>query len=569
MKKIFNTIRLSVLGLALAAGTLTSCDDFLDTLPLNDVVLENFWTQKADVRSVLNSCYESLESSESIMRMGVWGELRSDNLVQGRSVNNDMADILRENILPNNAMNDWSVMYQTINRCNTVIYYAGQVHEKDPNYSYAEMLADKAEATTLRDLCYFYLIRTFRDVPISIDPSIDELQEYRIPATPMNEALDTLIADLESVKDNAVLRYIDESDMSASSASRDAYENSSRVTRIVVYSLLADLNLWRGNWDETIKYCDLVIDFKKQLYEDRKSNLGDQNDIGLFYGIPLILERPVGSTKCGAAYDAIFGEGNSFESVFELYFKDNQSVKNSYLSDYYGTPNQPLGQFAAPEQHRKDAAIGNCLLYKPNDCRVYETMEYTYAKYAITKYVNFSVSLENTNITDEKSLKLITSAANPEYSNWIIYRLTDIMLMKAEDLIMKGEEGFETAFLMINAVNKRARDLTTTSAKDTLVYDDYKASREKMETLLFQERNRELMFEGKRWYDLVRQSLRYGNTQRLVSEVTIKYKENVNAMKIKLSDPNIIFFPYHREELKVNPYLKQNPAFSDDEDFDF
>ena len=39
-----------------AATVLTGCEDFFDTLPMNEVVLENFWTDKNDVTSVVNSC---------------------------------------------------------------------------------------------------------------------------------------------------------------------------------------------------------------------------------------------------------------------------------------------------------------------------------------------------------------------------------------------------------------------------------------------------------------------------------------------------------------------------------
>ena len=40
----------------------------------------------------------------------------------------------------------------------------------------------------------------------------------------------------------------------------------------------------------------------------------------------------------------------------------------------------------------------------------------------------------------------------------------------------------------------------------------------------------------------------------------------VSRQKIKLADPNIIYFPYAKSELKVNPLLVQNPAYGKDED---
>ena len=558
---------LSVIALGGAsAGLLSSCSDFLDITPLNKVVLENFWTQKSEVNAVLMGCYESLESEESIIRMGVWGEMRSENILQGASIGNEYNEILNENILPTNSLTKWNVMYQTINRCNTVCHYAPMVQKKDPNYTVNELNANIAEASFIRDLCYFYLIRTFRDVPMSFEPTIDDTKEFQIPATPMNAALDTLIKDLESVKDYAVKRYVDDSKMSNAQAASQAYENSSRVTRVAIYALLADLNLWRGNYDETIKYCDLIIDFKKNQYKEKIAQIGDLTDMQEFAGIPLILEAPAGSVTCGNAYNEIFGTGNSFESIFELYFRNNQQVKNKYVNEFFGKDR--LGSISGLSRYCKDAATGNSDLFTKNDCRVYATSEKSNSRYAITKYVNSSVSMDIKNVTDEKSLKLTTSRGNAEYANWIIYRLTDVMLMKAEACILKGEAEYETAFTLINAVNKRAHNYTTSAAKDTLVFDDYRTSQEKMEQLLLDERNRELMFEGKRWYDLVRIAVRDGNNQRLVSEATKKYQDKVNALKIKLADPNIIFFPYNKEELKVNPFLKQNSAYGNTEEFE-
>ena len=166
--KIKNTI----CAVCVIAG-LTSCSDFLDILPMNDVVLENYWTEKADVTSVMNSCYETLEHSDALSRLVVWGELRSDNMRQGANVPNDIYEILKENLLPSNPYCNWSKIYECINRCNIVCHYAPIVQDIDPNYTYEEMQANVAEAVTLRSLCYFYLIRTFRDVPYSTEAFTD------------------------------------------------------------------------------------------------------------------------------------------------------------------------------------------------------------------------------------------------------------------------------------------------------------------------------------------------------------------------------------------------------------
>ena len=552
--------------------TLSSCSDYLDVLPLNEVVLENYWTKKDDVTSELNGCYESLTSEGSLERMGIWGELRSENLVQGSNLENKYVEILKENILPTNDLTKWEDFYRTINRCNILLNYADGVQKLDPNYTEAQMRANKAEATFIRDLCYFYLIRTFRDVPMVFEPSIDDTQEYKVPATPMMEALKMLSDDLEKVKDDAVLRYVDDSKMTNSEASSQAYENCAKVTRVAIYTLLADIYLWRGEYDKAISCCDYVINFKKNQYKERVAKKGQMNDMFLFNGIPMIRESLANSKTCGNAFNEIFGYGNengfSFESIFELgYKKGNEgNVKNNYIYKFYSGQNI-IGGFAAPEDYYQNVTSGTNDYFAKNDCRVYENIIEHSGKYIIGKYTNYRPKLENDNVTDFKSLKYNPELVMYDYHNWIIYRLSDVMLIKAEACIMKNDPDFQTAFSLINSINKRARNYTENVKSDSLAFSAYSSNKEEMEKLLMLERKREFMFEGKRWFDLVRKSLRDGNTNYLANEATKKQKENAVAIKIQFADINTIFWPYNREELKKNTLLKQNSAYSDTEDF--
>ena len=555
LTKIMTGIGLGLLGIGQQ-----SCSDFLELLPMNEVVLENFWTEKADVSSVVNSCYETFEHSDVLVRMGVWGELRSDNLKAGANVPNNVNEILKENLLPSNDLCNWSKFYEAINRCNTVCYYAPKVQALDPNYTEEEMRANVAEATTLRALAYFYLIRTFRDVPYSTQPSVDDTQNYILPATKFDDVLDSLITDLERVKGDAVRRYyVDESNRS--------YVNSSKITRWAVHALLADLYLWKGDWDNAIRNCDIVIDFKRQQYEEMVEREGQVNNIDLIDSIPMILEKPVGSTRYGNTYDEIFGRGNSFESIFELYFQNNQSQSNSWVGSYYTENNSVVGRLSCPDFLATGVASGSNAIFKKTDGRIYESTQLSSSTYGITKYVLSSVSYTTQNVNTENDLGIVRQSTSGTYANWIIYRLSDMILIKAEALIERNAEGdLDKAFALINTVNKRANDVQGSNRSSTLNASDYTDSQAAMEQLVLEERQREFLFEGKRWFDLVRFARRDGNNTRLVDLATRKLLENVNAIKIKLADPNIIYFPYYRNELKVNPLLKQNPAFGNDED---
>jgi hypothetical protein len=543
------------------AAALTGCNDFLSIEPLNDIVLENYWTEKADVTSVLNSCYAQLESTDCLQRMAVWGEARSDNMQAGSGTANDLNQIFKENILETNRWANWASFYTCIKNCNTVIYYAPEVNSKDPNFTDSEMRATIAEATTLRALCYFYLIRTFRDVPYVTEPSNDDSQVYQVPAMPFDQVLDRLIADIERVKDDAVKSY-----------GENSLENTCRITRYACYALLADLYLWKGDYQACIDYCDRVIDQKIQQYEDEREKNPTGFTVELYGRYPLISETQTGSSYAGNTYTELFGTGNSFESIFELNFVNNQKIENELVSTFYGSRGSQTGEIGVPPFIYENAFAGTNAYFKKTDCRFLENIISINNKGYIQKYVNQRVQFR-TSTTTGAAPTVTIEQRQTNYANWIVYRLSDVILMRAEaevelagnvevgqQLTAEQTQHYQSAFDGVMAVWRRANNKRTSNS-DLLVFDDYAISRSTMEDLVLGERQRELMFEGKRWFDLVRLCRREGDNSRMITKVLPKFQENSAAVRVKLSSGDIIWWPYFREEIKQNPYLIQNPAY--------
>lgn len=570
MKNIKSLLLVTLLG-----ASFTSCNDFLELEPLNDIVLENFWTDKSDVESVLLGAYSALEKSDCVQRMCAWGEMRSDNFVEGNNAGEDVRQILRENLLYTNSFCKYNAFYDVINRANTVLYFAPQVAAKDPNFLYDELLAQESEAIALRCLCYWYLIRSFHDVPYVTQPSIDDeggRAKFYVPQSTFEVVLDSIIGDLESVKKYAVNKY----------ASEDA--NTGRITKASICAMLADMYLWRGrsdDWQKCIDACEEVTAIKKAEYEKIKSKEGKLCDITTFNGYPLISDS-WNEELLGQAYSQIFGTGNSFETLFELPYGYGQSnpITGYYLnSNMFGVN---LGQLKAYQKIGDNfAPAGNDVFEQALDARYYHNLISLDNSYGISKYVCSELDLEVTSGALGGGSKSIRGQ-NSSQPSWIVYRYTEVLLIEAEALIMQAKaagEGsaeanalLDKAFNLIDAVNKRAisydNDKVKKAAPKTLEDLGYKTNYvAQMEDLVFKERRRELMYEGKRWYDLVRMARRDGNQDRLLRFVEKKHDAStLSAVKIKLKNPYAMYFPLARDEVRNSEgCLKQNPAYKDDE----
>ncbi len=191
-----HAIKTIALGAVLAMTC--SCEDFLTIYPTDKVVLENYWKTKTDVENVVANSYRMMVQSAFTHRLLVWGELRGDNVVEGvyENKHTDIKNIMEANLLPQNGYNDWSQFYAIINNCNIVMKFAPQVMEEDPDYTQGDLNVTRGEMLALRALCHFYLVRTFRDIPLLKEAMVDDDQElYQKQATPI-EALDFILEDL-------------------------------------------------------------------------------------------------------------------------------------------------------------------------------------------------------------------------------------------------------------------------------------------------------------------------------------------------------------------------------------
>ena len=405
-----------------------------------------------------------------------------------------------------------------------------------------------------------------------------------MPQMPSQYILTYLINDLEGCKDDGMTNY------------GNSIYNRGRFTKNSIYALLADMYLWRAaknsspdsvakypgmaesDYQKCIEYCDYLIDNRIQYFKKHHySYWGSDDPAKTPYPIIEALSKRF-SSGSNEAYLEIFGAGNSEESLFELQF-DGSTNNNPIVGTFYGTGGSSftIGSLAASTiaQTVENKADSKDHLFSRTDLRMVGSIRYQYSSgSAITVYPIFKYLPTQINIRDAENV-WSQELDNVEYSpafgrsqmncNWIIYRMTEIMLMRAEATAsLANPDSLELVkvFDMVKTIFDRSNPMISTT--DDIKQSDYATAKDILE-LVMRERQREFFAEGKRWFDLVRMAMREGSTNGMLNLLTKKYTSNSSAIKAKLATLNSLYNPVYREEMKVNPALVQNPAWITDE----
>ena len=189
---------------------MASCVDTV-LLPDDKTVDEDFWQSKSDVSMMVNGAYSKMTGADVISKLIVWGGFRSDELCINASANTaqdnisqNLLKIQEVNIETTNAFSAWAPVYSVINNCNIVLKKAEPVMSIDPNYTNGDYETDRSQMLALRALCYFYLVRTFRDVPYTTTAYMNSSQDMTIRQLSPDSVLINCIADLEEAEKNAL-----------------------------------------------------------------------------------------------------------------------------------------------------------------------------------------------------------------------------------------------------------------------------------------------------------------------------------------------------------------------------
>ena len=478
--------------IVLMVFTQISCNDWLELIPPGGLIREEFWKTRADVDAVLMAAYSDFSSMDR--NLFLYGELRGDMLQAGPSLGGDERKVMENNIYPDNGFANWQNFYKVINYCNEVIVNAPKVQEIDDTFTDYQMQGLMSEAYFLRSLAYFYLIRIFNQVPLILEPSETDDTEFYVEKVTEEVVLNQIVKDLEANRAFA-----------PSESFKTLKENKGRASKAAFDALLADIALWRFDYDNVIKYVTQIEQTQK------------------FVLMP------------SGRWFELYYPGNSLESILEFQFDGNMQQRNgtydltSRNSNQYKPSQKALEllsfEFASELVRGEDASIRK---YGEDD-------------FIIWKYVGQA--------PDGQSAR----SGSQQYScNWILYRYADVLLMKAEALSQKGD--YITAFQIINEIRNRAGVGAISIANSPTAYED----------AILEERALEFAYEGKRWFDLLRMGRRnnYARKSKLIDIIVSNVPSTQKRiLATKLTNPNGWYLPVFEDEIERNKNLTQNPYY--------
>lgn len=498
-------------------ATLTSCSDWLNLYPEDEIIEDEYWTSADDVNMMVAGAYRYMLENDVLQRFVYLGEMRSDNIKAGNTNGNESTVLNDGNLLSDNPLCNWSAFYKVINICNNVITKSGDVRERDLNFGEAEYQHALSEAMFLRALCYFYLVRGWGDVPYVTEPSASDATDYNCPQSSADSIINVLITDMQTAKGYATPSWGTQA------------MNCGRVTRNACRALLADLYLWNQQYTECINECDEVLDNYIHIAGTEQTEW-------------MLLPR-------STFFNHVFYSGNSVESIFELNLNSNYASNLTVFTQLYGN--------SSTRPHLLPTA-DLVSLYGDTDVRGMQFFNLSNDNH-IFKYVGQVAPVTETQA--EAKISTYTYRSSSSAPNWIVYRLADIYLMKAEALALGGTKpsDFDQVATLCNKTYVRSHPEGADSLNHALATDRVSAF-----TMVQNERRREFAFEGKRWFDLLRQVRREGGPSEAVINTLVGNKYSGTApdgIIGKLSSIGYWYWPIYKTEMDVNKNLHQNEYY--------
>ncbi|WP_158857312.1 RagB/SusD family nutrient uptake outer membrane protein [Lunatibacter salilacus] len=498
---------------------ISSCsDDFLNLVPESSITSGNFYKTEAHFDQALVGAYASVRAAKGSVAAWVMGEMRSDNTHMEFNITNrgpqyierEYTDFFMDDVNSGLVANMYNSCYVGIGRTNEIL---ASVQEG----SFSQESKDRihGQASFLRALFYFDLVRFFGGVPLYLSPVRGAGDAY-LPRSTTNEVYQAIISDLE---------------IAIQKLGRPSFPQSGRANEGSARMLLADVYLTLKDYPKAETELQQVLGMGYSLLDD---------------------------------YEDVYrlNNKNSVESIFEIqYQQGNQGQQSDFLYPFIplsadvslitGIPSQNLqgGGWNTPTFEMIDA-------YEDGDLRLDASIGIVEGTGQIGNMFidEFKSPINYTPTPGKRTYPFIKKYMNPHSlerntdDNFPIYRFAEALLSMAE--VLNEQNRSSDAIPYLNQVRSRAGlDPVNETNKDLL------------REIIAHETRIELAFENKRWLDLVRtdKAIEVMNQNGEYLKEFYSGESYIPEMSYNVT-PERLLFPIPLREIRIGD-LEQNPGY--------
>ncbi|MFH6984263.1 RagB/SusD family nutrient uptake outer membrane protein [Marinoscillum luteum] len=449
-------------------------DDLLDQKPIDFVSPDAFATAR-DLEQALNGAYKSLTMA-GIYESNTWPiytDFMVDNGFMDKTWSGEV-EFWDQSHNPNSLYSDrkWTRNYNGILRANTVLTYIDQVKDNDELQRRL-----KGEALFLRALYYYDLTEFYGDVPFRV--KVDGIENKDIPRTGKGVIIDHMLVDLDS----------------AITILPEVYDgsNKGRATKGAAMTLKARYYLNNHRYQEAAKACQDVIDLGiYSLHPDFRELFqlsGENTTQEVIFDIQFI-------TNSGN--DNLTGTWWTYFFAWSSYMATANLEHNYYMANGLSIEDPSSGYDSQKPWVNRDPRLENTLVLpftfngydKNGGVKIYDPSAVGASNFTGLRIRKYTDYLETDNDYTHRNSGV----------NNILMRYADVLLMRAEALVMSGSYVESEVAGLINQVRQRP----TVNMPTVESVEGTGLSAEELLEIIKHERRVEFAFEGLRIHDIKR-----------------------------------------------------------------
>jgi hypothetical protein len=480
---------------------LSSCEDFLDKEPGDAVVADQAILSLEDAQVALNGVYSAFKSTAYYGRYFVaHADVLTDQVQSVIGYSNQLGELYKWSFVSDNGeiTGAWAAMYAIAVRASNII---DQLPALEGTVEELEQI--EGEARLARAIAHFDLVRSFAKPYTLANPDSDLgvpiVERFEVGQPERN----TIREVYEFILDEAELA----GDLMADGGEDDV--SSVFLTPAAADAFLARVNLYMGNWADAVFYATQVIDRQEFTLASDSASYADMflNDVGS-----------------------------------EVIFRVGLTV-----SDYDG-------RYIGYNYYNK-------LQNKPNPD--YIPAPWVFDLYADSSDYRLLVNFKMDSTTHGWDWPLVWKyPGNPQFygqsgsttnaNMYKMFRLSEMYLIRAEANAERGGGSENLALFDYNFL--RSNRIAN--------YSDESLSGEELKDAIWEERQRELCFEGHHFFDLKRKGM--GFTRIPLSHpnegVITNPGDNQSGLSIQ-PDNDKWQWPIPDAELRANENITPNPGY--------